>query len=467
MLVKRLPIVLLLSATFAACRAATLTAIADVTVLNPRSGTVQTHQTVLVEEAKIRSIGQTSVALPPGIAMIDGRGKFLIPGLWDAHVHLSKLGELALPLFIANGVTGVRDMGSDFDDIRRWRSAIAKGELIGPAIKSSGQILESKSNVERMKREGTVEPVDRIRLGVANPAEARSAVIKLAHEGVDHIKMRTAPDLETFRAAADEARRQGLPFTAHPVEPPDELFRSGLRSVEHFLAFPPIDQPERERKELFRRMSEAGLYLSDTSANLEGLMSLPYEEVKRRVDNSGNNIDPRRKYVCGYLIADWREQLDELKDPDTEKAYASLRQQMPTLYRNDREMLAAGVRFLAGTDVAVLLMYPGFSLHDELRKLAEDAHLPANEVLRAATSNMSAFYRKEHEFGSIEAGERADLVLLRADPLQNIRNTTTIDGVMAGGRWFDRPALDEILRNVARKAGSDCEGSSLKEVRRQ
>jgi predicted amidohydrolase len=428
---------------------------------------VHAHQTVIVDGARIRRVVPSSTAVPNDASVIDGTGQFLIPGLWDAHVHLTKLGKLSLPIFIANGVTGVRDMGSDFRDIQKWRSAIDSGESVGPQIKSSGEILESRTNIDRMKREGTVEPVDRIRIGVANVAEARRAVIRLAREGVDHIKMRTTPDLETFRAVADQARREGLPVAAHPLEPPDELFRSGLRSVEHFLAFPPIDGPETERSQLFGRMKQSGVFMSDTSVNLDALVSLSYGDVKRRVDDAAGNIDARRKYLCGYLIADWREQLEELKDPETKKAYGSLRQQLPVLYRDDREMLASGVRFLAGTDAGVVLMYPGFSLHDELRKLVDDAGLSPSDALRAATYNLAAFYGKEGEFGSIEVGRSADLVLLRADPTKDIRNTTQIAGVMARGRWFDRHALDALLREVEQKAGSTCEGSSLKEVQRQ
>ncbi len=214
-------------------------------------------------------------------------------------------------------------------------------------------------------------------------------------------------------------------------------------------------------------MSESGLFMSDTSADLEALVSLSYEEVKRRVDDTSGKIDGRRKYVCGYLVADWREQAEELKDPETKKAYASLRQQLPVMYRNDREMAAAGVQFLTGTDAAVVLTYPGFSLHDELRKLVEDVGFSPMAVLGMATFNMAAFYRKEAEFGSIEPGKAADLVLLSADPTKDIRNTTKIAGVMAAGRWFDRPALDALLREVAQKAGSSCDGSSVKEVRRQ
>ncbi len=158
------------------------------------------------------------------------------------------------------------------------------------------------------------------------------------------------------------------------------------------------------------------------------------------------------------MIADWREQAEELKDPDTIAAYGSFRKQLPEMQRNLREMRAAGVEFLAGTDVAVLLMYPGFSLHDELQKLVLDAGFTPMDVLRIATSNVAAFYGEETQFGAIEAGEAADLVLLDSDPLADIQNTKKIRGVMARGRWFDRAALDTLLREVAQAAGSGCRG---------
>src|SRR5690348_10337116 len=182
-------------------------------------------------------------------------------------------------------------------------------------------MLESRANVERMKREGTVEPVDRLRIGVANPEEGRAAVRRLAREGVDHIKMRTTPDLNTFRAVAAEARQQKLPFAAHPIPSPQELMEVRLRSVEHFLAFPPVDGTRAERHVLFQKMVQSGLFVSDTGVNLDAMTALPYAEVKRRVEDTTGKLDPRRRYVCGYLIADWREQAEELREPATVKTY--------------------------------------------------------------------------------------------------------------------------------------------------
>jgi hypothetical protein len=363
---------------------------------------------------------------------------------------------LSLPLFVANGVTGVRDMGSDFSEVAKWRSQIEAEQLVGPRIETPGQMLESRANVERMKREGTVEPVDRLRIGVANPEEGRAAVRRLAREGVDHIKMRTTPDLDTLRAVAAEAMQQKLPFAAHPIASPEELMQLGLRSVEHFLAFPPVDGTRAERHVLFQKMVQARLFMSDTGVNLDALTALPYDEVKRRVEDTAGKLDPRRRYVCGYLVADWREQAEELKEPETAKAYQSLRKQLPEHYRNIREMREAGVQFLAGTDTAVVLMYPGFSLHDELQKMVRDFGFTPMEVLRIATSNVAAFYGEERQFGALEAGQAADLLLLDADPLIDIQNTRKIRGVMTQGRWLDRAALDNLLQEIEQAASSGC-----------
>jgi imidazolonepropionase-like amidohydrolase len=133
-----------------------------------------------------------------------------------------------------------------------------------------------------------------------------------------------------------------------------------------------------------------------------------------------------------------------------------VREQLPKHYRNIREMRESGVQFLAGTDTAVVLMYPGFSLHDELQKMVRDFGFPPMEVLRIATSNVAAFYGEEQQFGAIELGQPADLLLLDADPLVNIENTRKIQGVMAQGRWFYRAALNNLFREIKQAASSGC-----------
>jgi imidazolonepropionase-like amidohydrolase len=147
-------------------------AIRNVTVINPRAAEVLAGATVLIEGDTILEVGPSAaVTIPKSCQRVDGTGRYLIPGLWDCHVHLTKAGRNSLALFLANGVTSVRDMGSDPDEVMAWRREIESGKVLGPRIKLAGRIFESKANVDRMKREGGVEPVDRVRLNRLSEAE--------------------------------------------------------------------------------------------------------------------------------------------------------------------------------------------------------------------------------------------------------------------------------------------------------
>jgi len=137
--------------------------------------------------------------------------------------------------------------------------------------------------------------------------------------------MRTTPNLETFLAVSDEARRKRLPFASHPVEPAETLMDGRLQSAEHLLEFPVVERTPAARKALFSRMARSGLFMSDTSANLDALTALSYDEVQRRINDGTEALDPRNKCICGYLLADWREQTQDLKDPEGHAAYPSLK----------------------------------------------------------------------------------------------------------------------------------------------
>jgi imidazolonepropionase-like amidohydrolase len=273
--------------------------------------------------------------------------------------------------------------------------------------------------------------------------------------GVDHIKMRTTPDLATFEAVADEAARHHLPLAAHPVGTPQEMMRARLRSVEHLLAFPPLNTlPLAERRSLFQEMKNSGMFMSDTVVNLRGSVLLSYAEAKSRLNDVSGKIDPHRKYVCGYLVDDWREQVEEKKGE--ENAIEAFRKEMPGILRDLRGMREANVPFLAGTDVGVAFMYPGISLHDELEAEVHDLGFSPMEVLRNATYNPHAFYRDKQEQGAIAKGQAADLVLLNGDPLSDIRNTRLMEGVIVHGEWLDRAALDGLLARTVGQAEGNC-----------
>lgn len=420
-------------------------AIRNVSVINPCRDATESGRTVIVEGGRIGAVQPASMPTPAGTRVIDGTGKYLIPGLWDSHVHLTKAGVTSLSLFLANGITAVRDIGSDLHELVSWRSRIAAGTLAGPRIKTSGQMLESQVNVDRMKRQGGVEPVDRLRIGLATPADARRAVNRLAAEGADLIKVRSTPDLDTFRATVDAARQHGLRVASHPVQGPAELAQARVGSIEHWVSYPPLQsRPRNERRALFAQLAAAGTFISTTFVNVDQSILVPYEEARRRVDDVAATFDPRRKYVGGYLVEDWREQVEEKKTESVEP----FRKEVPGFVNDLRELRQARVPFLAGTDVGVAFMYPGFTLHDELDLLVHRLGFSPMETLRIATYNPVIFFGLEKEIGCLEAGQVADLVLLDGNPLSDIRNTRTIRGVMTAGRWLDRPALDQMLSNV-------------------
>ena len=418
----------------------------NVSIVDLDAGVVRSGMVVEISNGRITRVAPAVGARPGNATIVDGTSRFLIPGLWDAHVHLTKLGEGSLSLFLANGVTSVRDMGSDLEEVLRWRREIESGRRPGPRIKTPGQILESRGNVERMKREATVEPVDRLRLPVGTPDEGRAAVFRLSSAGADFLKIRTVADAATLTAIADAARARGLKLTGHPVGPPDALIQARMASVEHVLTFPPLDSPVDERRALFERLRIAGVRMGSTTVNLENSVLVPYDTALTRLQS-----DPLKRYVSRYLAADWAEQVEEKKGPDAARGLESYIKALPAALRDFREMHAAGVKFLAGSDAAVVFIHPGVSLHGELESLVRNVGLSPAEALQAATINPAEFFGLERELGAVRPGYLADLVLLEANPLTDIRATQGIVGVTRNGQWFDRRALDGLLERAARE----------------
>jgi imidazolonepropionase-like amidohydrolase len=391
-----------------------------VTVIDATSAPPKPDMIVVITGGRIAALGPPEkVPVPKGAQVIDATGMFLIPGLWDMHVHLSYYGQAALPMLVANGVTGVRDMGGDLTQIDRWRIEIARGVRFGPRIFRAGPFVDGPKKMNPRRASFT-----RV---VTTEAEARRVVISLKRQGVDFIKVHSRVPREAFFALADEARKQGLPLVTHV--PKDvtaaEASDAGTRSIEHtesLLGDAIYEEQEGLRE---RRTEEAFNKLGGG----EGAA------LFARLVKGGTWYDPT-------LISLYR-----VKGTAYEKDLA------PKLLPVVRELHRAGVPLLTGSDFGgkEAGIRPGFDLHDELVLFVRAGMTPM-QALQAATLNPAKCLNVLDSLGTVEKGKIADLVLLEADPLQEISNTRKIAAVVVGGRLLLKKSLEKMLADVGATA---------------
>jgi hypothetical protein len=441
--------------------------ITHVNVIDASGTPPQADRAVLIVDGRIEAIdAPRNIALPRGAQVLDGSGKFLIPGLWDMHVHLLRRGrpEAYFPLLIANGVSGVRDMGGNFsfDEIAQLRREVDSGARIGPQFVVAGPILD-----------GAYPQLPSISVVVADAAAAHAQVAQLARQGADFIKVYNRLSRDAYFAIADEAKKQHLPFAGHvPFSiSAREASDAGQASIEHLfnVAFAcssredelmrikarSLASDESGERQSLRRLYLHGVLDSFSEARCaelyahfvrNGTWQTPTLAQRRAFAYPDASLaaDPNRRYVPRSTRYIWDPQQDHrlqgrtTDDEDLQRRY----------YQLDRSLIApmrrAGVRFLAGTDAGDPFSIPGFSLHDELQMLVE-AGLTPMQALQSATRDAAEFLHRGDQFGRVAVGLRGDLLLLDRNPLIDIRNTRAIAAVIAGGRYFDRSALDRLL----------------------
>lgn len=398
-------------------------AITDVTVIDVESGARIDGANVVTVGDRIARVGRSAV-IPPGATRVNGRGKFLVPGLWDMHSHHQAAGVESLELFLANGVVGTRDMGSDADFILPLRDRIARGEVAGPEIVAAGPILDDRP------------PDWPFRRRVRNAEEARAAVRDLKRRGVDFIKVHDSTPREAFFAIADETAKLGLPFAGHvPVGiTVEEAADAGMRSIEHLANF-------RVYGECSGRgaYSAAGCEARFAKLTARHVWQTPTVAFFRAIPELFSGAPMAHgEYASDSLRALSRKNREVSKLSDT--AIASLRAAAAESLPAVRDLAIRGPGVLAGCDGLV----PGFCLHDELQALAE-AGLSPLRALQTATINPAKYFGREKVQGTIEADKRADLVLLDSDPLLDIRNTQRIAAIIVRGRLISRTEIDRIL----------------------
>jgi predicted amidohydrolase len=432
-----------------------------VTVIDATGNPPKPDMTVIIRGNQIATIKKTdSSDSHDNAQVIDASGKFLIPGLWDAHVHLfnhiseGPPNEYYLPLFIANGVTSVRDMWVKFDDmaqVQKWRNAVDGNELVGPRIQAVGTMVDGEN------------PIWENSDTVSNADEARQMVDKIKEAGIDFVKVYWNLSHDEFFAIADESKKQKIPFEGHVpfAVRADEASDAGQATIEHLTEIP-MTCSNNEKKlravdpEVWNVSYDQKLVDSYDSKKCSDLFSHFVKNgtwqcptlvmfYKLAADQNVMVHDPRLKYIPVDQREIWKLFIENLKKRSREQVEYGTNQWKLNM-KLVSEMHAAGVNFLAGTDVSVdnSYIYPGFSLHDELSHLV-DAGLTPLEAIQSATRNAAKFMSKLNVVGTLEEGKIADMVLLDANPLEDISNTRKINAVIFNGRIFDKEALQKLL----------------------
>jgi hypothetical protein len=441
------------------------------TVVDATGAAPKVDFSVLIRDGRIASVAR-KVEPPVGATVINARGKFLIPGLWDMHVHITD-PRVQFPLLVANGVIGVREMYSAVSIYtqREWSRlpsaprVLMSGFIDGPQPRPTGIWPDAYAIVD---------------------VESANAAVQLLHlQKPDFIKIYNGVPRAAFFALASATRAAGLPFAGHVPEEisPLEASDAGMRSQEHLnnlllaastqeialrqqrinvmndvalsgaarlrlLGWPLTEglfdtYDPRKAARLFKAFANNGTFQTPTLAVLAG--------YAHAVDDASMN-DPRRRFLPKSWTDLWTPQGSPyLNDLSPDEYHALNRRMRALLARYEKlvgDMFRAGVPILAGTDTnPVNPVLPGWGLHEELALLVESGLTPM-QALQTATINPARYFVREKETGTIEPGRSADLVLLDADPLANIRNTQRINAVIMRGQLYSRDDLDAMLETL-------------------
>jgi hypothetical protein len=449
-------------------------AITHVAVVDVERGRVAADQAVLLKGNRIVAVSPWSKArLASSVRVIDGTGKYVLPGLWDMHAHLTlstNPTRIEMPLFVANGVTGIRVMGADrpsatptqtrgLDQHREAQAQISAGAWTGPrllalaswAVNGEAGITDSMPVFYKARTRD----------------EGRQLARYFKERGFDFIKIYNNVSREGYLGLAEEARGLNLPFAGH--EPASlsaiELSNAGQKSIEHsriflFNCFAGADSMRRRLlrvsgtisrrrmvdeydpqacAEVFRTFAKNGTYITPT-------------HVTRRMDafagDSAFRHDARMKYIPLGQQFRWLADANGMVASDSSVAG---RLSFMDFYKKGlmltNDAYRAGVPVMLGTDAGDSFVFPGASVHDELGELVKAGLSPA-EALRAATLSGATYLGRTSDFGTVQTGRYADLVLLDANPLDDIGNSRRIHAVVLNGRVFDRAALDSMLASV-------------------
>ena len=407
-------------------------AFTDVSVVSMDSSRVLGEQTVIVSGERISAMGPSrSTPVPEGAVRIDARGKYLMPGLAEMHGHVPApteprtFTEAVLFMYVANGVTTVRGMQGAAGQLELREAG--KGNIIAPTLYLAGPAFSGNT--------------------VRTPDEAVARVRQQKAEGWDLLKVLPGLSRESYDAMAQTAKEAGMRFGGHvpaavgllhALEMGQDTFDHLDGYVEHLEGMTkPVD--DKPLQELVARTKQAGASVVPTL--------VVWETLRGPVTLESRTAWPELKYLPLPLVEQWTTQLgNRLKNPqfNAEHAKHFIDNRMRVL----KALHGGGVRVLLGSDAPQQFNVPGFSIHREMKRMA-DAGMTPYDIIRSGTEHVGAYFKSQDDFGTIAAGKRADLILVDANPLQDVGNIARRSGVMVRGRWLPQSDIDQRLNQIA------------------
>jgi len=433
--------------------------ISNVNVVDVAESEIVPHQTITI-------IGNEIISITPyseedeidGTTIIDGNGKYVIPGLWDMHTHaLWENVTLFNKLMVANGVTGFRDMWGSDSVASKFRQGINNGTYLPQRFIYANHMIDGDPPIW----EGTVS--------VSNMTEAINVVDSLAETDTDFIKVYSNLSKESFLAVAERSRELGIDMVGHiPTSvPAEEAIKAGLKSIEHLYGIIEAHSPLRDSLMASGPigMREQVMMLFNSSKTLEDSLNqlmiekevwlVPtfalWDGYTRIASPYDVEPDPRVKYLPRDITENWTADKNKFISKMSKKMFETWTVKMNRHKEIIQNAHEAGVGILAGTDVSASNPYtfPGFSLHDELSALVESG-LSNGEALQTATINPAIYLHASDSLGQISEEYLADLVVLNGDPLKDISNTRQISGVITDGVYLNRKELNSLLSEAYR-----------------
>jgi len=451
--------------------------ISKVNVIDAESG-LQKNMTVIVKDDRIlKMVKSDSIQLSEENEILDASGKYLIPGLWDAHVHFAYIESLApsmFDLFLAHGITSVRDTGGEIDFVKEWKTKADENPNTAPRVKIAGPLLDGMPNVY----DGSAPSRPPLSVGAASVEEAIKIVDELAEQGVDLIKAYEMLTPEQFQAIIARAKEKGLKVTGHVPLSMDVISASnaGLNSMEHLRNLElstasNADELFAERKKVLKEgknlpggdlrskiheLQRTSAYDNQDDDKIDLVLNVLTKNDTWQIPTMALNTGFTERH---FMRSDWAESLKLLPDDirknwsegiatfkDREITEASKKRSEWCLDMVDK-INDKGIKIMAGTDCPIFFLTPGLSLHEELAVLVQ-AGLTPLDAIESATLNPAEYFDLQNELGLVKEGFIADLLLLDANPLDDIQNTKKINSVVKNGKLYGRKDLDKMLNNL-------------------